>query len=88
MKEAMECAFRYMRNGCVRTVRRKVEFMSGCYRVVYIRPPQTLWHDGMGGGHGSGGLQACRTLKFLVGSFGLDFILFTQGSILDPCYEI
>ena len=35
-----------------------------------------------------GGSQACRILKFLVGSFGLYFILLTQGSILDPCYEI
>jgi hypothetical protein len=29
-----------------------------------------------------------RILKFVVGCFGLDSILLTEGSILDPCYEI
>jgi len=27
-------------------------------------------------------------LKFVVGSFGLDSILLTEGSVLDPWYEI
>jgi hypothetical protein len=27
-------------------------------------------------------------LKFVVGSFGLDSVLLTEGSILDHCYEV
>jgi len=33
-------------------------------------------------------LEMHRILKFLVGSFRLDSILLTQGSILDTRYEI
>jgi hypothetical protein len=29
-----------------------------------------------------------KTLKFVVGSFGLDSVLLTAGSIPDPCYEM
>jgi hypothetical protein len=38
-------------------------------------------------GHDSRGPQGHRRLKFVVGFFGLDSILLTEGSILDPCYD-
>ena len=35
-----------------------------------------------------GGCKMWRILKFVASSFVLDFILLTEGSIPDPCYEI
>jgi hypothetical protein len=34
------------------------------------------------------GPQMCRILQFVVDSFGLEFILLTESSILDSCNEI
>ena len=33
-------------------------------------------------------LQMCRIRTFAVGSFRLDHVLLTEGSILDPCFGI
>ena len=48
-------------------------------QAVVLRPPQTPlpW-----------GPRTYRTLNFVVDPFGLDSILPTQGSILDPCYDM
>jgi len=35
-----------------------------------------------------GGPPNIKILKFVLGPFGLDFILVTEGSVLDPWYEI
>jgi hypothetical protein len=32
--------------------------------------------------------QTYETLKFIVGAFRLDSVLLTEGTVLDPCYEI
>jgi hypothetical protein len=47
--------------------------------MVQTRTPQT--HGVREGWWGQGGAQTYRILKFIVGSFGLDFILLTEGSI-------
>jgi hypothetical protein len=36
---------------------------------------------------GSGGPHTYRILKFVVGSFGLDFVLLAEGSVWDPCCD-
>jgi hypothetical protein len=37
---------------------------------------------------GAGSHQTHRSITFVVGSFGVDSVLLTEGSILDPGYEI
>jgi len=37
---------------------------------------------------GHGGPQKYRKLKYSLGSFGLEAILVTELSILDPCFEL
>lgn len=57
-----------------------------CYILINIkpvaetRPRQSPWGVGWAP-WGQDGLQTYRILKFVVGSFGLDFILLTTGSI-------
>jgi hypothetical protein len=49
------------------------------YKNDYFLEPLTSWR---------GTAQTYRILTFVMGLFGMDSVLPTERSILDPCYEI
>jgi len=57
-----------------------------CITAAQMKPPHTQLRGK--GARGSGGPQTYRIVKFVWDFFGLDPILSTASSILDPRYEI
>jgi hypothetical protein len=54
--------------------------------VLYIQAPRGTYNDPLGAEEGECSGPTNRILKFVVSSFGLNSVVLTEGSIMNPCF--